>query len=390
MVHIIRSSHSGELTERPAAPLTGIQTLLREWESGHNTELLVYFALTDRPNLGLILQIDDFAIRPLSRLLQKGGKKDRIDLLIYTRGGSMNTAHSLVKMIRQYTKEFNVIVPFRALSAGTQIALGADHIIMTTMAQLSPVDPSTINTFNPILNPAGNAADINNRKPISVEDVQSYLNLTKERIGLVSESDRLEVFKELTRTVEPLALGNVNRVYEEAQIIAKDLLSMHMDRKGDSEKIDAIVKKLTQTYTHFFLMPREEAEQIGLKVVKPSNTEEDLIMKIFESYERELLMDRPFDPDAVFGTVPMSPLSPNPQNQLLTAAGNQPQSIKLKMGAIESSLDAYRYVFDAAVYPPASQYYPNMMPTAQYPPLPVVRVKTGAWFPLNQLSGSFV
>jgi ClpP class serine protease len=117
------------LTARQRTPFDDKKALLEQWESAHsNAELLVYFTLTDRPNLGLTLQITDDALRLMSKLLQRGGKKDRVDLMIYTRGGSMNTAHSMVKTIRQFAKEFNVIVPLRAHSAGTQIALGADLI----------------------------------------------------------------------------------------------------------------------------------------------------------------------------------------------------------------------------------------------------------------------
>jgi len=37
---------------------------------------------------------------------------------------------------------FNVIIPFKALSCATLMALGADNILMTKMGQLSPIDPS--------------------------------------------------------------------------------------------------------------------------------------------------------------------------------------------------------------------------------------------------------
>ena len=269
-------------------------------------------------------------MRPLTQILEDVAGDEEVDLFLYTRGGSMNAAHNIVKMIRQRAKKFNVIEPFRAHSAGTQIALGADHIVMGPFGQLSPIDPSTTSLFNPILNPQGDPGDYNNRKLISVEDVQSYLNLAKERIGLVSESDRLEAFRELTKNVEPLALGNVNRVYEEAQIIARDLLSMHMNKKEDSEKIEAIVKKLTQTYTHFFLITRDEAERIGLKVDRPTAGQERIIADLYAAYETYLAMNQPYDPDSILSNTPLSPLSQQPGNPVV-----QPQQVRLRMGVIE-------------------------------------------------------
>jgi ATP-dependent protease ClpP protease subunit len=178
------------------------QKLINEWESKRGSTLLTYFTLTDRLNAPPLLVADD-AIRPFHTLLSQIGHRETIELFIYTRGGAVMSAYAIVKMFREYAYKFNVIVPFRAHSAGTQIALGADEIIMGKIGQLSPVDPSTANIFNPLLNPQGNPADLRNRKAISVEDVQKYLDLAKNRVGLVSESDRLEVFKELTRYYEP-------------------------------------------------------------------------------------------------------------------------------------------------------------------------------------------
>jgi hypothetical protein len=373
----------------PRAPSK--KELFELWEAERKTNLVSYLTLTDRPNLGLILEIGDDALRPLSRILEKMGSQDRVDLFLYTRGGSMNAAHNIVKIFREYSKEFNVVVPFRAHSAGTQITLGANHIVMGKNGQLSPVDPSTRSFFNPILNPQGNASDIGNRKPISVEDVQSYLNLARTRVGLQSETDRLEVFRELTKSVEPLALGNINRVYEEAQIIARDLLSMHMDEKTESKKIDAIVKKFTQTYTHFFLISRDEARDVGLKVEQPTPTEEDIMKRLFEHYETELMMNHPYDPDAILGAQTLSPLSYTSNGQLTNAVANQPQGFRLKMGVLESKACSFTFAYDGVVYPPVSQYIPNALgQPGTYPPQPAVRIKKGAWYDSQGLSGNFV
>ncbi len=153
----------------------------------------------------------------------------------------MMTAPTIVKMIREYANKLNALIPFRCHSAGTQVTLGADGIVMSKIGQLSPIDPSTANLFNPLMHPQlSNPSDPRQRKPISVEDVQAYLSLSKDRVGLVSEDDRLEIFKELTRTIEPLALGNVNRVYSATRMIAKEMLSLHMDIEKDQEKIDQI------------------------------------------------------------------------------------------------------------------------------------------------------
>ena len=52
-------------------------------------------------------------------------------------------------MIREYCDKFSVLVPDKAHSAATMIALGADEIVMSNLSEISPIDPSTANVFNP-------------------------------------------------------------------------------------------------------------------------------------------------------------------------------------------------------------------------------------------------
>ena len=62
-----------------------------------------------------------------------------------------------------------VLAPFRCHSSGTLVALGARRILMAPLSELSPIDPSTGNQFNP-----SDPADKSSRLPISVKDVQAY------------------------------------------------------------------------------------------------------------------------------------------------------------------------------------------------------------------------
>ena len=343
-----------------------------------DSTIITYFTMTDRGNTPALLVSDD-AIKPLHTLLERVGQKDKIELLLYTRGGAMMTAYTLVKMFREYATKFNVLIPFRAHSAGTQIALGADNIVMTKIGQLSPIDPTTANYFNPVLNPKADPTDPRNRKQISVEDVQSYFNLAKDRIGLVSESDSLEIFKELTKCVEPLALGNVNRVYLETRVIAREMLVLHMDPKKDEEKIARIIKALTEEYTHNFIITRSKADDIGLNIKKPTSEQENLIMKIYDSYETEMKMNIPFDAEA-----------------LLLQSAN-PQGFKIKLGAIESVDDSFIFMSEGSVYPAVTKLIQNaelkakiMIQPGMYPPKPSVMVKSGNWYRTSELSGDFV
>ena len=109
----------------------------------------------------------------------------------------------LVSMIREYCDHFSVLVPYKAHSAATMIALGADEIVMSDMSELSPIDPSTANVFNPV-----DPQNPQNRIPISVEDVMAYFDLAKNKFGIKSDEELTEIFKKFidsNPSIHPLA-----------------------------------------------------------------------------------------------------------------------------------------------------------------------------------------
>jgi len=153
-------------------------------------------------------QISDDAVRVLYRHLQVIGSQNRINLFLYTRGGQLVAPPRIVHLFREYAKTFYALVPYRAHSAGTSICLGADNIIIGKMGELSPIDPTTANPFNPQAMP-GDPRNMLTKIPISVEDVDAYLSLATDRAKLVSEKEKIEVFRALTDKIQPIALGNV-------------------------------------------------------------------------------------------------------------------------------------------------------------------------------------
>lgn len=262
---------------------------IKEIEKLRKSKVIAYF-VGDRPNLPPAAIADD-AIRVIYNHLEKMEKTKNLDLFIYTRGGNMMASFRIATLMREYCDHFGAIVPYRAHSGGTQICLGANEIVMSKLGELSPVDPSTANAFNP--------ADRTGRPiPISVEDVRSYLKLAQEKGELSSEEAKLEIFKTLTSVqgtqTHPLALGNVNRVYDEVRLLIDQLLSSHMDATVDAEKIKEIKKQLTEVYTHSYAITRTDAIKMGLKVTKASPQLEQLMMGLYDDFAKEAKTNDPF------------------------------------------------------------------------------------------------
>ncbi|MBN2003921.1 MAG: hypothetical protein JXA21_11245 [Anaerolineae bacterium] len=228
------------------------------------------------------------------------GKTDRIDLFLYTRGGEVDSVWPLVSIFREYAREkFSVLIPFRAHSAGTLICLGADQIVMGEAAELSPVDPTTGNQFNPL-----DEGEKRSRKGISVEDVTSYMELAKDdaKVGLQDSNHILEVFKRLSQEVHPLALGNVNRAHTQIRILADKLMRLHFVEEEEAVHIGRIVDQLTKgLYSHNHALNRKETQELlGKELVSyASDEEENLLWKLYEAYAQTLHLRETFCRDTL-------------------------------------------------------------------------------------------
>lgn len=282
---------------------------------------LIAYITGDRENVSTRVAPD--VIRVFHRHLEELGPQPKIDLYLYTRGGDVLTPWRLVNLLREYTEDLAVLIPFRAYSAGTLIALGANEIVMGKMGELGPIDPSVANAFNPD-DPYNPRAKI----PVSVEDVSSYLLLAREMAGLRSEPEVGEVFRFLSEKVHPLALGNVHRNYLLIRSLARRLLLLHLNHEQE-ERISDIIDNLTEKlYAHNHMISRREAKNdIGLGVTIPDPGLEKLMWGLWEVYEKDLQLAEPFNP-ALF-------LSDNQQIARFEVAG----------GLIESQAGVDSFVF---------------------------------------------
>lgn len=258
-------------------------------------------------NRGLIsTQIASDVIRLLRELLGPIGHVDKLDLILITRGGNTLTPLRLMSLLREFAAKVNVLVPYMAHSAGTLIALGADEIVMGAMGELGPVDPSVANQFNPILEQEDIQGTVitkpRPRIPISVEDVTSYLNFAKSHAAL-DAAGMAQAYSALTGKVHPLALGNILRHHNLIRHLAKTLLLMHMNSETDKEKLDSIVRKLTEElYSHEYTITRDEAARLGLKVAKPSEQVENDLWELYCLYEGFFGMERQINLAVEIGT----------------------------------------------------------------------------------------
>lgn len=154
---------------------------VEDLRDGRTLVALFNFDRVSSPELpGVQTQLQSDLKECLYRILKESPTDAGIDVYLYTRGGDTNSVWPIVCLLREFDPDFQVLVPFRAHSAGTMLSLAAKKIVMTALGELSPIDPTTGNQFNP-LNPDPNAGP-GSRLGISVEDVRAYQDLVLETL----------------------------------------------------------------------------------------------------------------------------------------------------------------------------------------------------------------
>ena len=263
--------------------------LIKKLETERNSRVISY-ATGDRPPFATKIAGDIVPL--LGNLLDGIGKVKKISLLLYTSGGDMLTPIRIVKLIRNHCDEFEVLVPYKAHSAGTLICLGADTIVMGKLGELTPVDPTTGHPFNP-----QNPANPQQKLEVSVEDLNSYLLFAKEKAEVKSEQ-MIDAYKLLVEKLHPLSIGNAYRAYRMARLLTERLLWLHMDKEKDGEKIKKIVKEITGDITiHAYPIDRDEAAELGLKIEKAADEVDKSMCQIYENYAEEMKLGQPFHPN---------------------------------------------------------------------------------------------
>jgi hypothetical protein len=250
--------------------------LLQTIESERNSRAIVYWTSD-------VARVSEAAVVPLYDQLQAAGQVEKLDLVLYTRGGDTEVPWRMVSLIREFTRELAVLIPHRASSAGTLLAMGADEIVMTPLAALGPIDPSRT---HPLL-PKVSGSD---PEPVSVQDMRHAMQFIREAGGNDKEMPytpeaMAQIFTALFEKLHPLAIGAIEQSYALSKLIGRRCLETHMDPQRDGAKIASIVDRLCDDYkSHAYQISRSEAREIGLNAVDAPVPVAKALMDIYKLY----------------------------------------------------------------------------------------------------------
>lgn len=170
-------------------------------------------------------------------------------LIIHSKGGEIEPAYLISKTCKEKSPNFVVVVPRRAKSAATLIALGANEIHMGSMSELGPIDPQF-----------GNFPALS---------LSSSLECLAKVVSEYPKSGEMFA-KYLCEQLNLSLLGYFERVSESAKQYAQRLL----EGKNTPRPIVEIAHALVYEYKdHSFVIDKDEAKKYLGEIIK-INTDE--------------------------------------------------------------------------------------------------------------------
>lgn len=277
------------------SPFERRKALYRKIEHQRETNVIAYVTGDRR---GLETRVAPDVIDLFVHLLDAIGPTKRISLILHTNGGDTAAAWRLINLVNTFCDELEVIVPLKALSAGTLMSLGAQKIVMTKQAALGPIDPS----LNHALNPQVVGGNPESRVPVSVEAVRGYLDEARQKLGIDSPELLVNLFIDLSNKIHPLVLGQIFRSRQQIRFLAEKLLSKQIKEK---KKRDGIIDFLcADSGSHDYTINRREAADMGFMVEKPSEKFYQQIRDIWSAIVEELELLNAYSPQIVLGGSP--------------------------------------------------------------------------------------
>lgn len=189
-----------------------------------------------------------------------------LNLIVYTKGGDVNTARMIAKIIHDKFDNINVYVPYMCTSSGTILSLCAHKLYCSPISIFSPIDPH--------LNGVAGEAEFS----ISASDIKRVSSLLKDWYCITEQENLIEV---LSQDISLASMSSLYTSYEEVRFIAKELISL--GGGVDIDKADVIIDKLiTNCYSHEYCLTSEEMASYGIKVNKKFDGMEALINVVLD------------------------------------------------------------------------------------------------------------
>lgn len=224
----------------------------------------------------------------LSRL----GEQSGFDVLLHSPGGDLTSCYRIARMLSNFTKDWQALVPTMAASGATLISLGSSRIVLSDYAQLGPLDPQVISKrttkffMHERQSPleAFQAVKYLRRTTLETLDATMLYLLGQQGVApqtAVETASKIavEMTKPIFDKIEPYDLGAFAQDNGLALAYCQGIAGPN-DRAVRSQR-NVNFTALVEDYTaHEFFIDLQEARDLGFEVERP----DDLLEELFVLY----------------------------------------------------------------------------------------------------------
>ncbi|MBU0550015.1 hypothetical protein KKF91_15160 [Myxococcota bacterium] len=188
-----------------------------------------------------------------------------LDLFLGFLGPPSEEAWRLISLLRRRFKQINAIIPYAASGAVSQVALGADHLLMSGVSSLSPIEAPPDEGLGPM-------------------DLMSIFRWIKQA-GVSSP----EAHARIWAGVDPVALARQTRALDRVKAVTRRCLETHV---VEPERLEEILSVFScGLLGDRFPLTQGDCLAAGLSVKEPSDEAWGLITKLQKYYDRMLALE---------------------------------------------------------------------------------------------------
>ncbi len=230
------------------------------------------------------VQLKSTLMPPLLEVLQTLAPGGGVDVMVDALGGATAEAWRVVSVLRDRFDSYNAIVPFAASPGATQVALGANALIMGEASSLAPIEPPRVKGLEV-------AGGDDSRLSMSAYDVQHYIRFLQRELAPGEKLDAASpALAQLWSRVDPLVVGATERAHQTNRTVTRRCLETHLDPDKDAARIDGVLRHFADSgLGHRFPITRRDCElRLGLDVIKPPEDLWGAVWNLHGYYRRML------------------------------------------------------------------------------------------------------
>lgn len=177
----------------------------------------------------------------------------KLHIIIHTPWGEVYSTVKIAKYLRSKFDYISAYVPYEAASWGTMLCLIADEIVMSEVANLTPIDPQVQYKG----------------ERVWVWSYQKALEELDSILHTLSKGEITSPYTDMCEKLDPIIWQEIERAKLDAILTAMHLLESHKDMAGDNARIFKIASKLSlPATTHDHVIDFREAKEIWLNIIE--------------------------------------------------------------------------------------------------------------------------